>query len=733
MDTKVDYGARPDFGAYLQSLGATAARDLFHTVFPGVPLPTDRDALVAMLTSEAAALASLIELTPDVLTMVSLVHVLEDSASVDRLALVSVMASDMDTFPHETDQIPSRTRRPPTTQEVSRLLGIARDHGVAWEAPAGVWHVPAHVAEYLPKDSTLATPVSSLVSCSEPEDLRYRMAELGLIDERDEPVDEYGTAAQTALFDADSHLSDLRDFLCDPKKVRALVGTAPHPIRRELLLFANEGIYLADTEWSVRREEAVKWAVKNLLAVEFDSGRDDMSLHASMVSPAALALKLGGTLIPRPHETESRQALDGTESLSARATSAVAVADAVMEYWPDSGFLTPGAASGSEARLTLQGFEGAVSVGDFAAHIGADENTVFEVFGMLAAAGLINGANGMPTSRAMSRWYTASAKQRWAWLVTGWLRGPDRWQTDMSTDEDWVVSEVALADIMRRSKRRLLGLAANLPDGEMLYPCCIDNELQWHCAAMLENYDAVWGTILQQVLRGARALGIFTDGVSGDPARLVLGAVAEAWFTGQSLDEDETAALIAGAPYPGKPFITVADTAVLRTAKNALNPERMEIVAQVRGVPSGLIPQALDAIGFREHTGARSAWLIDEYSLLEAIRGGAKASEIINALEEIGASGNAVALLKQRIHSLGEAVKMDSEFSVLAVEPVTPVPAPVPESEEDDGGEDVGKPRAEIDGQYALWDEPEHPGTPEYGDDGELPGQMSIFDVDLDD
>lgn len=738
MDMKVDYGVLPDFAAYVRSLGATAARDLFHTVFPGRSVPAERDVIIELLTTDEAAYAALINLTPDVLAVVGMVHVLEDSASVDRLIRVSVMASEMDTFPHETERIPSGQRTPPTEDEMSGLLNRARAHGVAWEEPAGVWHVPAHVAKFLPKDSTLATPVESLVRYGDPVELHDAMVRIGILDEPPFPEDAFGVEAQTSLFDADSHMAELRDFLCDPRRVRALVGTAPHPVRRELLLFAGEGIYLPSDEWSVRRAEAVQWAKERLLVVEFDSGHGNGSTHASMVSPAALALKLGGNLIPRPHQLESRAALEGTESLTARASSAVVVADAIMERWADSGFLTPGPNASAETRMTLQGFEGAVAVGDFAAHIGADENTVFEVFGMLASVGLIDGMTGQPTARAMARWFTASAKERWAWLATGWLRGPDRWQTDMNgDDEDWTLSEEALATIMRRSKHHLVGLAASLKDGEMLYPCCIDNELQWNCGAALENFDAVWGNILQQVLRGARVLGVFTDGVSGAPARHIASALAEAWFSGQQLQADETARLIAELPYLEDPFVVVCDSAVLRTARNALNPERMEIVAQVRGVPSGLVPEVLGAIGFREHTGSRSTWLIDEDSLMGAIRSGAKASEIIGSLEEIGASGGAVKLLKQRIMSLGEAVRLDSEFTVLDTEPQVPSPpAPAPVWEDDDEVENTRKPVEEIDGQYSLWDDlvdESATESPEEGYPGELPGQLSIFDCDDDD
>ena len=326
MESRVDYAARPDFGAHVVRLGDAELRRLLSVACPGVPIPGSRTETAQLLMTRDAAHASVSAATPDVMAVVKMVHVLEDSAAVDDLVAVSFWASEADTMPHDGDGPPSTARVPATAADITDLLGRARDLGLAWEEPVGVWNVPPHVSDVLMQDPTMATPVDCLLQFNDRGVLLERMLDLGIV-----------TEAETAELTDDELLARLRAFMCSPRRVRTLVAMAPHHIQKQLLLFAREGVYLDQRDWGERRAEAVDWAERHLLAVRFEvpkpvhttetasesTGdvhprlpgqfeldlavsheepvRDDLDYNASLLSPVALALKMGRQWIPRPH------------------------------------------------------------------------------------------------------------------------------------------------------------------------------------------------------------------------------------------------------------------------------------------------------------------------------------------------------------------------------------------------------------------------------------------------
>ncbi|WP_295627260.1 hypothetical protein [uncultured Corynebacterium sp.] len=693
METRVDYAARPDFGAHVDRLGEAELRRLLRVACPGVPVPGSRTETAELLMTREAAQTAVSAATPDVLSVVKLVHVLEDTAAVDDVAAVAVWGSEADAMPHDGDGPPSSARVPATEAEVTRLLRSAADLGLAWEEPAGVWNVPPHVSEVIVQDPTMATPVECLLEFNPRDELLSRMHAIGLLD----------AAEVTDPPSDDDVLARLRAFLCSPRRVRALVSTAPHAIQKSLLLFAREGIFLDGRQWGDRRADAVEWAVEHLLAVTFDvpgapNGGDsagdaageaagdsagdssgdpaeddesaesddaaapNLDVNASLVSPVALALKLGRQWIPTPHPEEPRPAWIDAEAPVQAATSAVAVATAVMQLWEDGGYL---AEDGS-----LQYFEGAVAVQDFAASIGADDAVVHEVVGMLAGAGFIHPGSGQPTARSATRWFAADASRRWAWLVAGWLRGPDRWVADESP-ESWMPSAELMAHVAKRVRREAVQFAAELDEGMMWYPCCVESRLAWRCSALFDGLEELWGMLLHRIGQGMRVLGLMVEGAAGMPAAAVSAALAPAWFSGQDPTVDEAVDLIAAETGD---FVPVARRAQLLTPPSLLVADRVELVAMVRGVPGHDLAVTLNSVAHREKCGATSLWVFTEDSLAVALDDyDYDVPAILEAVGHVTTAGPWLRVLRHRLRGVEEALDLEEMLPDVDVDPV---PAP---------------------------------------------------------
>lgn len=721
MESRVDYAARPDFGEHVGRLGEAELRRLLRVACPGRPAPVSRAETAELLMTREAAQTAVSAATPDVLAAVKLVHVLEDSAAVEDIAAVAVWGSEADAMPHDGDQPPSSVRAPATRADVADLMGRAEDLGLAWQQPEGVWNVPPHISEILVQDPTMATPVDCLLEFNTRAELLRKMENLGLVDaaeHRAEAVaDEVaalldgtvvGAKGPDVLSDAEL-LARLRAFLCSPRRVRALVATAPHAIQKSMLLFAREGIFLDAREWGDRRAAAVEWAVEHLLAVTFemptaidgsgnpqrvegagDAGRGtgddadgapgdapDVDLNASLISPVALALKLGRLYLPTPHPEEPRPAWTAPEAQVNAATSAVAVGTAVMQLWEDGGYLGSGA---------LHDFGGSVAVHDFAASIGADEAVVHEVVGMLAAAGFMHPITGQPTARSAQKWFSADASRRWAWLVAGWLRGPDRW-VDGDSQESWMPSAELMADVARRVRREAVAFAAQLDEGMMWYPCCIESRLGWTCGALFEGLEDMWGMLLHRVMLGMRALGLFVDGAAGMPVRAVAAGLGHAWLSGQDPLVDEAVEMIAAETGD---FVPVKRRAQLLTPPNLLVADRVELVAMVRGVPGHDLAVTLDSVAHREKCGATSLWVFTEDSLAAALDDyDGDITAILEAVGHVTAAGPWLRVLHHRLRAVDEGLDLEL---LLPDEPVAPALPAEPEIEpgNDMNGESEG-------------------------------------------
>ena len=695
MESRVDYAARPDFGEHVGRLGEAELRRLLRVACPGLPAPLTRVETAEMLMTREAAQTAVSAAAPDVLAAVKLVHVLEDSAAVDDIAAVAVWGSEADAMPHDGDQPPSSVRAPATGADVAELLGRAEDLGLAWQQPAGVWNVPPHIAEILVQDPTMATPVECLLEFNSRAELLRKMENLGLVDEgesRAETVANHvaGDLGATVVnskgtgFLSDAELlARLRAFLCSPHRVRALVATAPHAIQKSLLLFAREGIFLDAREWGERRAAAVEWAVEHLLAVTFempvaidgggdprpaseggvdgDAGGDaddsdvqfespetpEVDLNASLISPVALALKLGRQYLPTPHPEEPRPAWVAPEAQIDAATSAVAVATAVMQRWEDGGYLGSGG---------LHEFAGAVAIHEFAASIGADDSVVHEVVGMLAGAGFMHPVTGQPTARSAQKWFSADASRRWAWLAAGWLRGPDRWVTD-EAPESWMPSAELMAEVAKRVRREAVVFAAQLDEGMMWYPCCIESRLGWTCGALFEGLEDLWGMLVHRVMQGMRVLGLLVDGAAGAPVRAVAAGMGHAWLSGQDPLVDEAVDLIAAE---AADLVPVERRAQLLAPPNLLVADRVELVAMVRGVPAHDLAVTLDSVAHREKCGATSLWVFTEESLAAALdEYDGDVPAILEAVGHVTSAGPWLRVLRHRLRALEDALDLE--------------------------------------------------------------------------
>lgn len=679
MESRADYAASPDFGEHVGRLGEAELRRLLRVACPGSSTPVSRAETAELLMTRQAALTAVSAATPDVLAAVKLVHVLEDSAAVDDITAVAVWGSEADSMPHDGDHPPSTVRLPAARADVTALMGRAEDLGLVWQEPEGVWNVPPHISDVLVQDPTMATPVAYLFDFNNRSELLRKMENLGLISaaehraavavegaaERVSPVDDEPVApgAPSGV----ELLARLRTFLCSPRHVRALVDTAPDAIKKSLLLFAGEAIYLDAREWGGRRAAAVEWAVEHLLAVTFETADDTTGgehaqpvdaagafdcrpgfvLNASMISPVALALKMDRLPLPTPHPKEPRTAWTPPEAYVEAATSAVAVGTAVMQLWEDGGYLGAGA---------LHDFPGSVAASDFAASVGADVSVVFEVVGMLVDAGFMDPVTGQPTARSAQRWFSADASRRWAWLVAGWLRGPDHWVGE-NAQESWMPPAEVLADVAKRVRREAVALAADLDDGMMWYPCCIDSHLNWTCGALYDGLDDMWGGVLHRVMEGMRALGLLVDGAAGMPVRAVMAALGHAWLSGQDPHVDEAVELIAAE---AGDFVPVQRRAQVRLYPNSLRVGRPQLVAVVRGVPGHDLAVTMDSMAHRRKCGATSEWVFTEESLADALDeydGDVKA--IVAAARDVTAGSAWLRMLRIELRGVAEGLELE--------------------------------------------------------------------------
>lgn len=690
---QTDYSVERSWWRHWRDRGEPAIRELYLTAVPGragaaagagAARPGPARMLREIMSADGAV-GALSEATVDVPAVLMLIHALEGRAHIDDLLALAWWVAETETFPHEGDTAPSPVRPAATRAEMRAVLDRADRLGLVWEEPAGVWNLPGHATEALLPEPTLATTVDHLLRFTGAAALTRRARGLGLIGAGEE-------------FDPARHGAALRSFLCCPRRVRALVSTAPHAVRRELRHFAVEGVHLDSADWAPRRREAVAWGLEHLLLVLFPGEADTGAAgpaegeelagdpaagwNAAMPAPVALALRGDRHALPRPHEIEARPLPPGHQpDPVARATAAVAIASAYMDLWGHGGYLDG----------DLRQFEGAVAAGDFAAVHGIDEGELFDVIGMLAAVRLIDPATGLPTAAAHAHWFTAGPAERWTWLAAGWLRGPDEWFGGVPRHPADPLSPERMAHVLRRACRELTVFAAGLEPTMMAYECCVEDHLWWRCGAPFFGRGEEWRELAGKALHGARTLGVFVDGVGGAPAAHIAGALSELWLSRQDLPADAIAATLLERA-PG--FVRVADRVRLRTRPDPGDPRHPQLVAVVSGVPGAHLAALLDDCGHREATGARSRWLLDPEALAAGIRRGRTAAGIVADFTAAGARGGGRALLIRRLRALGEAVDLELDLRLVgegadageAAAPGADAPAEPDAGEADPGG-----------------------------------------------
>lgn len=294
MTRRLDVSTKPDYAAYLRGLSVVDLRFLMRRHCPGVEQPESIAAVVDLLTSKEAAAMALAGAERDVLTALITLKALEGTACVQDLVDVSFFASSKETAIHDFDAANDDERRQATEAEVRALYERAERDGLVFQQPQGVFHIPPHLMELVPSESTMATPTHFLVDLAPYDVVLARMINLGLLTS-DELTGEAPDKKQE--LPKDFLNQRVREFVCSPRRVRALVDTAPADIRKQIQYFAKEAIFLHRYDWSPSRERAVKWAEDHLLAVTFDpsvvleeqSSRPSERDNASMCSAVALA------------------------------------------------------------------------------------------------------------------------------------------------------------------------------------------------------------------------------------------------------------------------------------------------------------------------------------------------------------------------------------------------------------------------------------------------------------
>lgn len=643
MNRNVDYSAQPSYEDYLHRLGGSELRFLFarSTLTEQAPGDIGRSDLVALLTSEEAARIALSFADPDVHDIAFLIHIFEDSASIDALAEVAYWASDSDVGAHDGPKGVDRTRARVRPAELTALLERAQRQGLVWQEPAGMWHVPPHISQQFPEDMRFGLSVSQFCDLVDPEFLDEALAAVGLLEDVDgESMSEHELASRRA--DA------LRQFVCDPVKVRAVVAGAPVEYRNQLHWMAQEERDIPGTMSSTIRWQAGDWAVRHLLAavtpisvpepllmlpesMQEPHGGQSASAEVSrnvleealleaaaehvedvsvrLLAPVALALKGKHWFIRRPHPIEPYPATVEPSELTGRSVAAVAFASAFMD-----------AAGSGDARLKdpldIYEQESLLWIQDFAASIGADPYAAPWLVEMLVNAGLLAPATGQPTARALTHWYTADASTRWAFLAAGFLAGRGPWGGEFpwSSPIGDDLSRAIVAMGYPRMAREVVSLAAQLESNQKFYGCCIDGHLQWHCENLCLRNNADGEGMVAWLSEQAEILGILTAGHSSWQALAIISAMHDIWLTGQHVGVGRTAELI--AEYAAGQVPTADEVHISRLERDHSPNERLS--AELEGVPSNEVTLALDFIGSRLSCATQSQWIISEESLRRA-------------------------------------------------------------------------------------------------------------------
>ena len=609
MNRNVDYSARPSYEDYILGLDGVDLRFLLSRTCPAADSTAAGQEAVALLTSEESARMALSFADPDVLDVAQLVHVFEDSTTVDVLAEVAYWASDMDTAAHDTPEGVDRKRRAVGKRELESLLRRGQRQGVVWEQPEGVWNVPAHISAIFPAEPTLDFYVRDFARALDPGLLKRRMERLGLTD-ADEDSDLTDAERQEVTLKA------LRDYLCDPVKVRAVVATAPVDIRNQLRWLASDEKQIAENEWSSLRDDAIRWAEERLLVALVPNElaaslpeeiADSLPGHfLRFVAPAALALKKSAWFIRRQHRTEPYPSTLDHKELTEASVAAVAFASAFMDaVGSDDGRL--------KDPLDLYDQVSLFWIQDFAASIGADAFAAPWIVEMLVNAGLVEPRSGQPTSRALEHWYNADASTRWAYLAAGFLAGRGPWRGEfpwVSPDAD-EFAHATVAYGYPMAAREVVSLAAQLEEDQKFYGCCVDNTLAWHTENLCLRNGADTDSMVSWLLEQAGILGILFQGHSSWQAMAIMYALHDLWLSDQHVGTQRMAELI--AEFAAGQVPTAEAVQISRLVEDSVPNERL--TASLEGVASNAVAMALDFIGAREKCGASSRWIISEESL----------------------------------------------------------------------------------------------------------------------